>query len=336
MTLADPHMVDSFGRRFGYVRLSVTEICNFRCSYCLPDGYRKGRDADFLSPDEILRLVRALAGLGVRKIRLTGGEPTIRPDLTEIIGRIAGVAGISKLALTTNGWNLHRHAAEWAKAGLTHLNVSVDSLDPARFAAITGHDRLGEILAGIDCALSLPFAAVKLNAVLMRGALTGDFAAEADYLRRRNLAFRFIELMQTGDNRAFFEREHIGGHHVRDWLEREGWAARPRGMDDGPAVEFSHPDYLGRFGLIAPYAPGFCDSCNRLRITARGRLRLCLFAADGPDSADGCDLRDLLAHEGGTVHLQARLLAAMRFKQRGHALHAGDPGNLVNLSRTGG
>ncbi len=336
MNASDPGMIDNFGRRFGYVRLSVTEICNFRCLYCLPDGYRKTADPGFLTPDEILRLVRALTGLGIRKLRLTGGEPTIRTDLTEIITRVAAVPGISKCALTTNGWNLDRHAAEWVEAGLTHLNVSVDSLDPAQFAGITGHDRLDEILAGIDRALSLPLAAVKLNAVLLADSVSEGFGNWAEYVRHRRLSVRFIELMRTGDNREFFSRQHVSGNLLRQWLDTEGWVPCARGADDGPAVEFSHPDFQGRIGLIAPYAPGFCDGCNRLRVTARGRLRLCLFASDGPDSPDGCDLRDLLRHDGQTDALHARVLDALRFKRAGHALHAADPGNLVNLSRTGG
>lgn len=320
---------DGFGRRFCYLRLSITEACNFSCTYCLPDGYRRSGAHDFLSPEEISRLIGAFVRAGVCKVRLTGGEPAVRKDLDAIISRVAR-SGVEKIALTTNGWSLEKKVADWRAAGLTHLNVSVDSLDAGVFARVTGHDRLPSILTGLERALDGGFTAVKLNAVLLRGTVGDGFDAYADYVRARPVSVRFIELMRTGDNADYFAAEHVSGAVLRDWLKVRGWSPRAREGDDGPAVEFSHPDYLGRFGLIAPYAPGFCDGCNRLRVTARGRLRLCLFG-DG-----GLDLRDLLQSNADQDALIARIRTALGAKPQGHRLGDGDTGATRRLAQVGG
>ena len=322
-------LIDGFGRRFRYLRLSITEACNFRCTYCLPDGYRKTRPHDFLTLEEIGRVADAFGALGVGKVRLTGGEPSVRRDLGEIIGRVAAAPGVSKVALTTNGWNLARHVDAWRAAGLSHLNVSIDSLDRAAFAAVTGHDRLDSVVEGLDRALALDMASVKVNAVLLRSAGVDAFDRFAAFVKDRPVAVRFIELMRTGDNADYFAREHLGGRALTDWLSAGGWRPRERGSDDGPAVEYVHPDYAGRIGLIAPYAPGFCDSCNRLRVTARGQLRLCLFG-DG-----GVDLRDLLDRDAPQA-LAERIRASLATKPRGHRLAQGDSGDMRRLAEVGG
>ena len=192
---------DRFGRAFPDLRLSLLEACNFHCGYCLPDGYR-ARDATprWLTREEIARLLRGFAAVGMRKLRLTGGEPSLRVDLTSIIADAAATPGIEKIAVTTNGILLRRRFADWRAAGLTALNVSVDSLDPGRFHAITGHDRCDDILEGLELALASDLPTVKLNAVLLRGLNDGEMPGWLDYLRTRRLTVRFIELMQTGDN----------------------------------------------------------------------------------------------------------------------------------------
>lgn len=322
-------LVDGFGRRFHYLRLSVTEVCNFRCSYCLPDGFRKTAPLSLLGVDEIARLAKAFARLGVAKVRLTGGEPTTRGDIGAIIAGVVATPGIDKVAMTTNGWNLHRHVATWHAAGLTNLNISIDDLDAATFAAITGHDRLDQVVAGLDAALALGMRAVKVNAVLLKPSLPDGFDRFAAFVKTRPIAVRFIELMRTGDNADYFAANHVSGATLKAWLEARGWSARPRAFDDGPAIEYEHPEYLGRIGLIAPYGTGFCDSCNRLRVTARGKLRLCLFG-DG-----GVDLRDLLADDQ-TEAVVARVTAALVGKSAGHRLHEGNPGDTRHLAQLGG
>ncbi|MBL8556199.1 MAG: GTP 3',8-cyclase MoaA [Phenylobacterium sp.] len=322
-------LVDGFGRRFRYLRLSITEVCNFRCTYCLPDGYRKTGAESFLTPDQCERVVRAFAGLGVGKVRLTGGEPSVRRDVAEIIARTAGVPGVDKVCMTTNGWNLERQVGAWRAAGLTNLNVSIDSLDPEGFRRITGHDRLASVVRGIDAACALGMPSVKVNGVLLRDGVGQGFDAFAEFVRHRPVAVRFIELMRTNDTAAFFAEQHVPGTVLTTWLAERGWTAHARGLDDGPAQEFSHPDYAGRIGLIAPYAPGFCDGCNRLRVTARGQLRLCLFGELG------VDLRDLLEADAPEA-LQARIVRALIGKPAGHRLHEADSGDTRQLAQFGG
>lgn len=322
-------LVDGFGRRFRYLRLSITEVCNYSCAYCLPDGFKKSGKMSFLTPDEIDCLVRAFAGFGVAKLRLTGGEPSVRRDLVEIIARAAATPGIEKVAVTTNGWNLRRNAAAWRDAGLTNLNVSLDLLDPAAFHRITGHDQLNDVVAGLDLALALGTPTVKANAVLLRETVETGFDVFTDFVRDRPISFRFIELMRTGDNAAYFDDQHVSGVDLQGWLTARGWTPVAKAFDDGPATDYSHPDHAGRIGLIAPYAPGFCDSCNRLRVTSRGALRLCLFGELG------VNLRDLLI-VGEEEALQARILAALVGKPAGHRLHENNSGDTRQLAQFGG
>lgn len=322
--------VDGFGRRFRYLRLSVTEVCNFRCDYCLPNGYRKTPGAAFLTLQEVDRLTEAFAHLGLSKIRLTGGEPTVRRDFVDLVAAISARQGIEKVAVTTNGWTLERQVRAWRDAGLTHLNVSIDSLDPDAFSRITGHDRLPSILRGLDLALAADFQSVKANAVLLRGSIEQELARWADFVADRPLAVRFIELMRTGENADYFGRNHVGGQVVRDWLSQRGWTPRARSADDGPATEYVSPDHRGSIGLIAPYDAGFCDGCNRLRVTSRGKLRLCLFGEGG------VDLRPSLAADVPLEALVGQIVSALGAKPKAHGLRQGDFGDTPNLAAFGG
>ncbi len=323
-------LVDGFGRTFPYLRLSLTEACNFRYSYCLPEGYRADGRPVFLAIDEIRRLVRAFAALGMRKVRLTGGEPSLRKDLPDIIAAVAGTPGVQKVAITTNGCLLPRHVGTWREAGLTALNVSLDSLDPVRFAAITGHDRFAEVSEGVEIAQTLGFASVKLNAVMLRGLNDDELPAWLDYLRERDVSVRFIELMRTGDNKDYFERHHQRADTLEAQLRAAGWLLQPRAMDAGPAREYAHPGYRGRIGVIAPYSKDFCAGCNRLRVTARGDLRLCLFGEFG------ISLRPLLQSDSDFDPLVARIAMQLGLKAAGHGLHEGNTGITPHLASIGG
>jgi cyclic pyranopterin phosphate synthase len=323
-------LVDGFGRAFPYLRLSLTEACNYRCSYCLPDGYQADGRPKFLALDEIERLVRGFAALGMSKLRLTGGEPGLRKDLPSIIAAVSAVPGIRKVAITTNGCLLPRHIRTWREAGLTALNVSLDSLDPERFHAITGHDRFAEVTEGVEMALGLGFDSVKLNAVLLRDVNDDELPAWCDYLRERDVAIRFIELMRTGDNAAYFERHHVRAETLEEQLLAGGWSLRPRAPDAGPAREYTHPDYRGRIGVIAPYSKDFCAGCNRLRVTARGDLRLCLFGDFG------IALRPLLQSDADHGALVARIATQLGLKAAGHGLHQGQTGITPHLASIGG
>lgn len=321
---------DRFGRRFPYLRLSVTDICNFRCGYCLPDGYAKSCGDGFLTLPEIRRLVTAFARLGTWKIRLTGGEPTLRHDFTDIARMVAGIDGIRRVAFTTNGYRLPQRAQAFRDAGLDAVNISIDSLDPTGFAAVTGHDRLREVSDGVQAALDAGFEAVKVNTVLLKGIndeALDDFLA---FIADRPVSLRFIELMQTGENPAYFRDHHASASLIRDQLLLRGWVEQPRAEGAGPAVEFAHADYRGRTGLIAPYSKDFCATCNRLRVSAQGELHLCLFGEHGHD------LRPLLQHDRQLPELQERISTLLHLKRAGHSLHNGDTGIRHHFAAIGG
>lgn len=324
-------LADRFGRAFPYLRLSVIEACNFSCSYCLPRGYQaRAGLPPTLGIEEIARLLRAFAAVGMRKVRLTGGEPSLRKDLTAIIRTASSTPGVDKVALTTNGCLLRKKFTEWHHAGLTGLNVSVDALDPERFARITGHDRLHDILPGIDEALAAGLPAVKINAVLLRDLNDDQLPAWLRYLQKRPVSLRFIELMQTGGNLAYFKQHHYRADALEQQLQSAGWQALPRASDAGPAREYAHDSYAGRIGVIAPYSRDFCAGCNRLRVTAGGDLRLCLFGNVG------IPLRPLLQSDSQANELQGSLLSQLGLKSIGHRLHAGDTGMTPHLASIGG
>jgi len=329
LPLAAP-LEDGIGRRFEYLRLSLTDMCNFRCTYCLPDGYKKPCNKPTeLSVDEISRAVGGFAELGLWKVRLTGGEPTLRRDFEEVARAVSCVPGIRRVAMTTNGYRLAERAQAWRDCGISALNISVDSLDPARFAQITGHDRLAQVLEGVEAAQAAGFNSIKLNAVLMRGINDDELAAMIDFVATRDLSLRFIEVMRTNDNAAFFDARHVAGQTVIDRLEAAGWRRLPRQPGAGPAVELAHPQARGRIGIIAPYSKDFCASCNRLRLSSGGKLHLCLFG-DG-----GMDIRPLL-QGGDSAALTQRIRELVGTKAPAHRLHEGNSGATPHLAAIGG
>ncbi|CDL83112.1 GTP 3',8-cyclase MoaA [Xenorhabdus szentirmaii] len=323
-------LVDAFSRKFYYLRLSVTDVCNFRCTYCLPDGYRPNGHKSFLSLAEIRRISRAFAQLGTEKIRLTGGEPTMRRDFCDIIAAVHENPQIKKIAVTTNGYRMERDVSRWKDAGLTAVNVSVDSLDPRQFHAITGQDKFFQVMRGIDSAFEAGFTTVKVNVVLMKNVNDSHFPAFLDWIKHRSIQLRFIELMETGEGRDMFHRHHLSGDVIRNQLLQQGWQQQRRERSDGPAQVFHHPDYQGEIGLIMPYEKDFCQSCNRLRVSALGNLHLCLFGEQG------IPLRDLLSDDALLDDLKLRIQGGLSHKRETHFLHQGDSGITPNLSFIGG
>ncbi len=322
-------LTDNFGRRFHYLRLSITDVCNFSCNYCLPDGYQCDQPRDFMSLTEIRRVASAFAELGTEKIRITGGEPALRKDLPDIINICKQTPGIKKVAITTNGFKLPEHLPQWLDAGIDAINVSIDSLDARQFKAITGHDKLKTILTGIDMALADGHTQIKVNAVLMREYSGKGIQSYLDWLKDTPVTLRFIELMQTGDNKAFFDAQHVQGSRIKQNLILEGWLPVIQDRAAGPAQEFYHPDYQGRIGLIMPYAKDFCDSCNRLRISSSGKLHLCLFGDEG------LSLREQLQSDV-LAPLQARILSLLTDKKATHFLHEKLTGATKHLAMLGG
>lgn len=325
---------DSFGRKFPYIRLSISDICNFKCGYCLPDGYKidKSDNRTFINIDEIRRLAKALSELGVSKIRLTGGEPTIRKDFFEIVKIIKENSGIKKTVITTNGYKLDKIANDIKNSGLDGINISIDSLDPKTFKKITGHDRLEEILRGIKNLQKLNFRNIKINAVLLKGIndLEKDFDSWAEFIKNNEIDFRYIELMQTGDNLDYFNKYHVPSKKFVDYLNNNNWIIQTFGKDAGPAKNYLNPKFKGKFGVIAPYSKDFCKSCNRLRITAKGDLRLCLFGNTG------INIRHLMQKDSQLEELKDLILKQLNFKKESHYLEIGETGLTKNLSTTGG
>ena len=299
---------DTFGRKFPYIRLSITDVCNFRCTYCLPQGYKKtpGDMRSFMSAEEISRLAKALSELGVCKIRLTGGEPTVRKDFFEILKDMKQNSNIPKITMTTNGYRLDKIAKQLYDVGLDGINISIDSLNRETFKNLTGHDRLSEILAGIKILQDLNFKSIKVNAVLLKG------------------------INETGDSKEYFKKNHVPAKIFKDYLEKNNWIYQTHGKDAGPALNYMHPEFKGKFGLIAPYSKDFCKSCNRLRITARGDLRLCLFGNTGTR------IRHLLQRDNQKDELVDLIISQLRLKKASHHLELGDTGITPNLSSTGG
>ena len=323
---------DKFQRKFYYLRLSVTDVCNFKCTYCLPDGYKPSgqKNSSFLTVPEIKRVVTAFADCGTTKIRITGGEPSLRKDFLEIINTVASTEGIQKVATTTNGYRMEKHVGDWRDAGLTHINVSVDSLDPRMFHQITGENKYKEVMAGIDRAFEVGYEQVKVNVVLMKDLNSHELPAFLNWIKDRPIQLRFIELMQTGEMDELFNKHHVSGVAIRNHLIANGWLLKVKAANDGPAQVFVHPDYQGEIGLIMPYEKDFCASCNRLRISAKGKLHLCLFGDEG------VEMRDLLQSDAQEAELIARIQAQLQTKSVSHFLHDGNSGMTPHLASIGG
>lgn len=324
-------LVDAFQRAYYYLRLSITDQCNFRCNYCLPNGYQpEANKPSFLTLSEIVRVAEAFAAMGTEKIRLTGGEPTLRKDFITIAENVANVSGIRQLALTTNGYRMAKDVDAWQRAGITSINVSVDSLDPKMFHQITGINKFDEVMRGIERAFEIGYKKVKVNSVLMKNLNDHEFNQFLAWVKNRPIQMRFIELMQTGEMDSFFHHYHLSGEILVKKLLEQGWQLQQKAITDGPAKVFKHPDYMGEIGLIMPYEKNFCASCNRLRVSAKGKLHLCLFGEEG------IELRDLLRSDDQQSILQARIFSALQGKREHHYLHQGDTGIRQHLASIGG
>ena len=326
------NLVDNFHRQLSYLRLSITDFCNFRCDYCLPNGYTANagkRPDNELSVSEIDILIQAFAKLGTTKVRLTGGEPSIRQDLPRIIELAKQTQGIQTVAVSSNGYRLAKHLSDWQTAGLNQLNISIDSFDPTIFKKITGFDILPTLLQDIDTLLATTDIKLKLNGILMADTAFDNLQSVLSFVKNRPVTYRFIEFMQTSDNKALFFAQHSSGQLIKDFLLQNGWQSQRRASDAGPAIEYRHADYVGGIGLIEPYAPQFCDNCNRLRVSSQGKVHLCLF------DNGSYDVRGFLAN-GDVDGLVHALQSLMPIKPEHHLLKQNDSGIMANLSMIGG
>jgi cyclic pyranopterin phosphate synthase len=283
---ANAPLVDSFGRVHDNLRISVTDRCNIRCFYCMPETDVQFVDrGEILHFEEIERFVRVAAGLGVTKLRVTGGEPLVRRDLPVLIRSLARIPGIQDLALTTNGVLLEALAEPLYEAGLRRINVHLDTLDPARFFQITRRDDLDRVLRGLEVARRLGFGPIKLNAVAVKDLVEPDIVPLARYARDNGCEVRYIEFMPLDAQHLWDRTRVLTADEILRMLTREigPLAAIPDGDPRAPALEYRFTDGCGRVGFIASISRPFCRNCNRIRLTADGKLRYCLFALEETD-----------------------------------------------------
>lgn len=308
---------DDFGRAIHYLRVSVTDRCNLRCVYCMPaEGIDKQSHADILRYEELEQVLRIAAELGINKVRLTGGEPLVRLGLVDFVRRVATIPGIDDLSLTTNGTLLARHASALAEAGLHRVNISLDTLRPERFAQITRVGRLEDVWAGIETAQTAGLRPIKLNMVVVRG-LNDD---EVSDFARRTVSdgwhVRFIELMPIGANVEWASSRVVPVAEIAARIEAEVGPLQPvhGPTGNGPARYYQLPGAAGTIGFIAALSDHFCSSCNRLRLTADGRLRPCLM------SEEEIDLRGPLRAGASNQELKDLLTQAIQRKPQRHHL----------------
>ncbi len=310
-------LADSFGRLHSDLRISVTDRCNIRCFYCMPEkGATFAPVSSLLSFPQIVRFVSTALPLGIRKIRLTGGEPLLRPNLPELIAALQGLKGLKDLALTTNAVLLRNAARSLYDAGLRRLNVHLDTVDPARFRAITRRDDLSRVLEGIDAAQAAGFETIKLNAVAIKGLTEPDVVSMVHFARSRNVEVRFIEFMPLDAQHLWSLDRVLTADEMIAQLEREFGPLTPVPDADprAPATEYRFSDGH-RVGFIASVSRPFCMNCNRLRLTADGKLRYCLFAREETD------VKHLLEASDSEPALEAAIRSTVWQKWSGHDIN---------------
>ena len=319
---------DSWGREIKSVRVSVTDKCNFRCTYCMPaEGLQWLGRQEILSFEEISRLVGVLARLGVDEVRLTGGEPLVRKDLPVLVGMLSGIDGVRDLSLTTNGVLLDRLAGPLVDAGLQRLNVSLDSLNHVRFAEITRRDALDAVLRGLEEAERYPeLRPIKVNCVAVKGFTETEVPALAELARRKPYVVRFIEFMPLDADEAWREDDVLTGAEIRAIIEAEhGPLVEVPAKPSSTARRVRFADGIGELGFVNPVSEPFCSSCDRIRVTADGQLRTCLF------SRREWDLKTPLREGASDEEMVELLRFAVRHKELKHRIN--DPG-FVRASRS--
>ena len=310
-------LIDSFGRVHTNLRISVTDRCNIRCFYCMPaDNVQFMPRNEILTFEEIERFVRVLAGLGVNKIRLTGGEPLVRHDLHKLVRMIAAIPGITDIALTTNGILLAEQVTDLKRAGLRRVNISLDSLNPETFKTISRREGLDRVLEGIHAAKDAGFDRIRLNAVAIRGLTEADVVPLGEFARQHGLEMRFIEFMPLDADGQWQHDQVLSGAEIRAMLEEAICPLEPMPVEDAsqPATDFQFVDGLGTIGFINPVTQPFCHNCNRLRLTAEGKVRNCLF------STVEWDARELMRSGGSNEQIISLVQSCVGAKKAGHGI----------------
>lgn len=328
-----PLLIDRFGRQVRYVRLSVTDRCDFRCVYCMAEEMTFLPRQQILSLEEIAHVGRAFVSMGVEKIRLTGGEPLVRNNVLWLVEQLAHLPGLKELTLTTNGSQLAKMARDLKRAGLKRINVSLDSLDPQRFKSITRTGDLARVLEGIEAAKSAGFQRIKINSVILRHRNDDEILPLVEFARHHSLDLCFIEEMPLG---AIDEHDRAAAYmpsdEIREIIQTRYPLAPSQDATGGPARYFSMQDASIRVGFISPHSHNFCGDCNRVRVTAEGRLLLCL------GNEHSVDLRSVVrAFPDDLQILQQTLRSAMEIKPERHYFDLNDTPQIVRfMNMTGG
>ncbi len=337
-------LLDNFSRVIDYVRISITDRCNLRCIYCMPaNGVMPVEHREILSYEEIVRVVRVAATVGVRKVRVTGGEPLARKNVTYLIASLRNITGIEDMSLTTNGVLLEKYAKELADAGLNRVNVSLDSLRPDRYREITRGGEISRVMKGIETAEKAGLIPLKINMVPIRGLNDDEIEEFARLTLNTPYQVRFIEFMPIGDGDLWSNERYISTDEIRTRVEKMGSLSPVRLRRHGPARYYRLEKAPGVIGFISALTHHFCADCNRLRITADGKLRPCLF------SETEIDLKPALRGSSSDKEIERLLRLAIEVKPEGHTINrgsarAGDmhsrgsslPGSLKPMSRIGG
>ncbi len=319
MDITEP-LIDTFGRTHTNLRISVTDRCNIRCFYCMPETVRFLPRAEILTYEEIERLVRVVAQMGVNKLRVTGGEPLVRAELPRLIEMLAAVPCIRDIALTTNGILLAGQAQALKDAGLGRLNISLDGLSEQTFRRISRREGLDRVLDGIFAAKRAGFEKIRLNAVAIRGITEVEVVPLGRFARQHRMEMRFIEFMPLDAENNWQTEQVLSGKEIREILEAEFGPLIPLARDDPSqtAVDYQFADGIGRMGFINPVTQPFCGNCNRLRITAEGKIRNCLF------SIEEWDMRELLRGGSTDDQIVETVRRAVHAKKPGHGIDTDD------------
>ncbi len=325
-------MRDSLGRRIHYLRISLTDACNLRCVYCMPETIRFRPPTELLQDDEILAIVRAAANLGIDKVRLTGGEPTVRAGVVDLVRSIAAVPGLRDLSMTTNGLLLQEMAEPLARAGLRRVNISLDTLDRQKFLCLTRRDRFDDVWAGIEAAEAAGLGPIRINVVVVRGHNEEDVADLARLTLERSWDIRFIEMMPFGRLTEFALEAVVPSEETKGRIEAAVGPLLLESGEDGrdAACYYRLPGARGRIGLISSVTAPFCERCNRLRVTADGRLRPCLL-----QDAE-MDLLTPLRNGCSFEELQGLIAEGIRNKPPGHGLTEAIHPEVRVMSQIGG
>ena len=317
---SEQKLVDGMGRTIVNLRISVTDRCNFRCTYCMPADNVEFMSRDkLLTFEEITRIARIGAGMGIKRLRLTGGEPLMRKDLPTLVSMLTQIEGIDDVAMTTNAFFLKEHAKALKEAGLKRLNISLDALDPEKFRDVNRRDCLKEVLEGMRVSAEIGFKSIKVNAVAMKNFSETEIMRLIEMGRSDGFEIRFIEFMPLDSDQVWERDKVLFGHEILDII-RKKYELIPieNSLEIGPASEYNFADGKGRIGIITAVSNPFCDHCNRIRMTADGKLRTCLF------SADETNLKELIRGKASDEDIVKAIEGAVLVKEPGHKINLDD------------